>query len=108
MKMRHVSVFRVKEEARTPEIIAFLEEQLRGIPAAVPTVLQSEVGVKPFPMPTQSPDGQVQFYDLIQIITFASEEDCMAYPMTSGHQRLLETTNRFMDQVIGIDYPVNE
>jgi hypothetical protein len=59
-------------------------------------------------MPTQSPDGQVQFYDLIQIITFASEEDCMAYPMTSGHQRLLETTNRFMDQVIGIDYPVNE
>jgi hypothetical protein len=108
MKMRHVSVFQVKEEARTPETIEFLAEQLRTIPAAVPTVLQSEVGVKPFPMPTQSPDGQVEFYDLIQIITFASEEDCMAYPMTPGHQALLETTNSYIQQVVGIDFPVTE
>jgi hypothetical protein len=108
MKMRHVSVFQVKEEARTPEVIEFLAEQLRGIPAAVPTVLQSEVGVKPFPMPTQSPDGQVEFYDLIQIITFASEKDCMAYPMTPGHQNLLKKTSQYIQQVVGIDFPVTE
>jgi len=57
-------------------------------------------------MPTDSPNGEVQFYDLIQIITFATEEDCLAYPATQGHADFLASSSRYMEQVIVIDYPV--
>ena len=106
MKMRHVSVFRVKDSARSPEIIDLLAGQLRALPGQIPTIIECEVGVKPFPMPTSSPDGHVQFYDLIQIITFASPEDCMGYPATEGHRQFLTASSQYMEQVIGIDYPV--
>lgn len=106
MKMRHVSVFRVKDCARNPETIWQLARQLSELPQQVPTIVDCEVGIKPFPMPTESPDGNVQFYDLIQIITFASQEDCMAYPASSGHLSFLKASAQYMDQVIGIDYPV--
>ena len=104
--MRHVSVFRVKPECRTPEIINALAAQLRSLPQALPTITGCEIGVKPFPMPLESPDGAVQFYDLIQIITFASEADCMAYPASQAHRSFLATSSPYMEQVIGLDYPV--
>jgi hypothetical protein len=104
--MRHISMFRLKDEARTPEIVGILAQGLRDIPNQVPFILQSEVGEKPFPMPTQSPDGLVQFYDLVQIITFASEEDCKAYPTAQGHLDFVQASGLYIDQVVGIDYPV--
>ena len=104
--MRHVSVFRVRPEYRDPERISMLADELRRLPERIPTILQCEVGVKPMAMPTESPDGHVQFYDLIQIISFATPEDCAAYPATAGHQRFLACSAEYMDQVIGIDYPV--
>lgn len=106
MKMRHVSVFRVKPEYRTPEVIEKLAQMYRDLPKAVPTIIECEIGVKPFPMPTVSPDGNVQFYDLIQIITFANEDDCKGYPATQGHMDILHNTCEYMEQVIGLDYPV--
>ena len=104
--MRHVSVFRLKPEYRTPEIIDSVAAQLRALPQALSTITHCEIGVKPFPMPLESPDGAVQFYDLIQIITFASEADCMAYPASQAHQAFLAASSRYMEQVIGLDYPV--
>lgn len=104
--MRHVSVFRVKPEHRTPEVIASLAQHLRELPRQLDTITECEIGVKPFPMPTQSPDGAVQFYDLIQIITFATEADCMAYPGSQAHRDFLAASSRYMEQVVGLDYPV--
>ena len=104
--MRHVSVFRFKPEYRTEEIVFRIAEQLRALPEQVPTILESEIGVKPIQIPPESPDGLVQFYDLIQIITFASSEDCAAYPAAEGHIRFVTASGEYMDQVIGIDYPV--
>ena len=106
MEMRHVSVFRVKPEHRNPETIQMLADQLRKLPQSVKTITACEIGVKPFPMPTESPDGHVQFYDLIQIITFASPEDCAGYPATQGHMDFLASSSKYMEQVIGIDYPL--
>jgi hypothetical protein len=106
--MRHVSVFRVKPECRTPEILDRLEEELNALPRQVPSITACEVGRKPMAMPTESPDGHVKFYDLIQTITFASLEDCMAYPTTIGHQELLATSSPWMEEVVGIDYPVDD
>ena len=104
--MRHVSVFRLKPECRTPEIIAQVEQALRDLPNRVLAITACEIGVKPAAMPAESPDGHVQFYDLIQIIDFATPEDCAAYPATEGHQTFLESTSQYMEQVIAIDYPV--
>jgi len=102
--MKHVSVFRLKEEFRRPEIIAQLAEQLRALPGEIPSITNCEIGVKPMAMPTESPDGHVQFYDLIQIITFASPEDCAAYPATKGHQNFLNASSPYMAEVVAIDY----
>lgn len=104
--MRHISVFRVRPEHRTPETIALLEQHLKELPRHVSTITDCEIGVKPFPMPTASPDGNVQFYDLVQIITFATPEDCAAYPASQGHLDFLAFSKPYMEQVVGIDYPV--
>ena len=104
--MRHVSVFRLKPECRTPEVIEAVASALWELPRQIPTITGCEVGVKPFAMPPESPDGHVRFFDLIQIITFASPEDCAAYPASEGHMRFLASSNEFMEQVIGIDYAV--
>lgn len=103
--MRHVSVFRLKPEYRREEIIRALERQLKELPGKVPAITACEIGVKPLGMPAESPDGHVQFYDLIQIITFATPEDCAAYPASRGHLEFLETSGPYMEQVVGIDYP---
>lgn len=105
--MRHVSMFRVKPEYRTEEVIDLVEAQLKALPQQVPTIISCEIGRKPMPMPTESPDGHVKFYDLIQIITFATPEDCMEYPRTAGHNALLAASGMYMEEVVGMDYPVN-
>ena len=104
--MKHVSVFRLKPECRTPEIIAQVERALRALPEKIPAIVSCEIGVKPTEMPPESPDGHVKFYDLIQIITFASPADCAAYPATAGHREFLAATSGYMEQVAAIDYPV--
>ncbi len=106
MKMRHVSVFRLKPESRKPEIIEALARQLREMPAQIPAIVECEIGIKPFPMPTSSPDGMLKFYDIIQIITFADEAGCMAYPGEQAHRDFVAVSNCHMEEVIGIDYPV--
>lgn len=106
MKMRHVSVFRLKPEFRTPEIIEVLAQKLREMPGQLSTIVECEIGVKPFPMPTTSPDGLLKFYDIIQIITFADEAGCMAYPGAKVHQDFVVFSDDYMEEVIGIDYPV--
>jgi hypothetical protein len=106
--MRHVSVFRVKPECRTPEILDRLENELKALPRKVPSIIACEIGRKPMGMPTESPDGHVKFYDLIQMITFASIENCMGYPGTAGHQEFLATSSPWMEEVVGIDYPVDD
>ena len=103
--MRHVSVFRLKPECRTPEVIEAVASALRELPRQIPTIIGCEVGVKPFAMPPVSPDGHVRFFDLIQIITFASPADCAGYPATAGHRQFLASSSRYMEEVIGIDYP---
>ena len=103
--MRHVSVFRVKPEYRKEETLELLRQKLLALPGKIPAITACEIGVKPMEMPTQSPDGHVQFYDLIQIITFASPEDCAGYPATEGHRQFLASSSRYMEEVIGIDYP---
>ena len=104
--MRHISVFRLKPECRTPEIINSVADRLRALPQALPTITACEIGVKPFAMPSESPNGAVQFYDLIQIISFASEQDCMAYPTTQAHNDFLAFSQPYMEQVIVVDYPM--
>lgn len=106
--MKHVSVFKLKEEYRKEELIEEIAAHLKKIPEDVPEIISSEIGVKPFPMPTASPDGHVEFYDLIQIIGFEDEKGSMAYPASKGHQDFLAWSSEYFEKVIGIDYPLGE
>lgn len=106
MNMRHISVFRVKPEHRNEATLSLLEAQLKALPAQIPTITACEIGRKPMEMPVDSPNGEVSFYDLVQIITFASPEDCREYPMAPAHRDFLATSSQYMEQVIVIDYPI--
>ena len=106
MKMRHISLFRLKPEYRAPEMVIAIAAQLRAIPKKLPTILDCEIGTKPLGGPDASPDGAVQFYDLIQIITFANEDDCAAYPASQSHADFLAFSQPYMEKVDVIDYPV--
>ena len=104
--MKHVSMFRVKPEHRTPETIEMLARHLREMPGKEPSIVECEIGVKPFPMPTQTPGGELLFYDLIQIIAFATPDDCMAYPGTQAHRDFAALSDPYMELVAALDYPV--
>lgn len=106
MKTRHISLFRLKPEFRAPEVVIAIAAQLRALPQKLPTIIECEIGTKPLGGPDGSPDGAVKFYDLVQIITFASEEDCAAYPKTEPHNEFLAFSHPYMEQVDVIDYPV--
>lgn len=108
MQMRHISVFRVKPEHRNEATLSLLEAQLRALPEQIPTITACEIGRKPMELPVDSPNGEVAFYDLVQIITFATPEDCQGYPMTQGHRDFLAGSSQYMEQVVVIDYPVVE
>lgn len=106
MKTRHISLFRLKPEYRAPEIVISVAAQLRALPQKLPTIIDCEIGTKPLGGPDASPDGAVRFYDLVQIITFANEADCAAYPTTQAHNDFLASSSPYMEQVDVIDYPV--
>lgn len=108
MTWRHISMFRLKDECRNEETVNRIAQQLRDLPAQLTGVSSCEIGVKPFPMPTQSPDGNVQFYDLVQILTFDREEDCRAYPRMEGHRNFIAFSSCYMDKVVGLDYPLED
>lgn len=105
--MRHISMYRLKAEYRTPEVVEKLVAALNALPAKVPTITASEIGSKPYEMPVSSPDGLVDFYDIVQIITFATPADCMGYPLTEGHNEFVALSHDYIETAIGIDYPVN-
>ena len=106
MKMRHISLFRLKPEYHAPEMVIAIAAQLRAIPQKLPTIIECEIGTKPLGGPDASPDGAVQFYDLVQIITFANEADCAAYPASQAHADFLAFSSPYMEKVDAIDYPV--
>ena len=106
MMMRHISMYRVKPQYRTPEVLQKLKALLEALPQQVPTITHCEIGLKPMEIPTASPDGLVKFYDIVQIITFATPQDCMAYPTTPGHDAFLAASHEYIDEAVGIDYPV--
>ena len=101
-------MFRLLPEYKTEALIEEIVQQLRALPAKDPTIIDCEIGVKPFPAPTGSPDGAIRFYDLIQIITFASPEDCMAYPASRGHREFLAWSHAYFEDVCGLDYPCGD
>ena len=106
MKMRHVSLFRLKPEYRAPElVIAHGRSAARPSPQAAhhPGLRDRHQAAG---RPDASPDGAVQFYDLIQIITFANEDDCAAYPASQAHADFLAFSQPYMEKVDVIDYPV--
>ncbi len=104
--MRHVSVFRLKPEFRTAEMMFHLKSLLAILPEKVSTITGCEIGVRPVLSPEESPDGKVQFYDLIQILTFENETDCLAYPTSQGHQDFLHASTQYISDVTAIDYIV--
>jgi hypothetical protein len=106
MKMKHISVFRLKPEYRSDGTAERVRERLLALPGKLDTIIGCEVGVKPAAMPDESPDGHVQFYDIVQIITFASQADCDAYPQSKAHRDFLDWSEKFMESVVAIDYTV--
>lgn len=106
MQMRHISVFRVRPEHRNEATLSLLEAQLNALPALIPAITACEIGRKPMDMPVDAPNGEVRFYDLVQILTFATPEDCRDYPMTRGHLDFLASSSQYMEQVAVIDYPI--
>ncbi len=107
MLWKHVSMFRLKDECRDQETVTKVADALKEMSDGIPGVVSVEIGVKPFSMPVQSPDGMVRFFDLHQELAFESEDACMEYPKMAGHREFIKFSGPYMDEVIGIDFPVD-
>ena len=100
---RHISMYTLEENpagGRTKaECLQTLKEMLDKLPETEPTIVNSVIGVG-----LGGPPGVPGFYDIAQIIDFASMEDCMAYPMTKGHGDLVEFGKGVIKDVAIIDF----
>ena len=102
LKYIHISLFFLKDPATAAQVC----EALELVPGEEPKVLNSQVGLcraDPHPHP-----GAPAFAHVSQVLTYASEEDMMAYPKSAAHQHLLERIVPLVDHVIVAEYPIDE
>ena len=96
---RHISVFKVKNEAEVAHMAALLKEAGE----TCPSVLHSEVGLNFTQLEPGAP-GPL-FGDIVQIIDFRTKEECLAWPSTPEHMKLLKEGPE-MFQVMAADYEI--
>lgn len=105
---RHISIFKLMDQPTNgktkEENLTAIRAYLETIPEMLPTVAASTVGVNFTLMPPMPDDAPVMFGDLVQIIDFATREDCDAYAPSAAHGGLVALSDGAMKKVVGIDF----
>ncbi len=100
-QLRHVVLFKFIESA-TKEDIAKVEKAFTSLPAKIPEIRSFEWGTN------NSPEGLNKGYTHCFLLTFDSEEDRAVYLPHPDHKALGEVLTPYIDDVMVVDYWVNE
>ncbi len=101
---RHISLYRLIDDAdKQANIEAFCKVN-ETLPEQEPTIISAEVGAALI-SPPLVPGGPI-FYDIAQILTFQTKEECLNWPMTQAHTDLKAFSSGMIEMVGIVDYEV--
>ena len=95
--LRHVVLFKFKEEASAEQIKSF-EEAFGALPGKIPQILDYEWGLN------NSPEGLDKGFTHCFFVSFKSEEDRAIYLPNPDHQAFVSLIGPFVDDVLVVDY----
>lgn len=98
--LKHVVLFRLKDDKDKEKNIEKLKEMLEALPGKIPLIRYYEVGVNAVPSD--------RTYDMCLISAFGSEEDLQEYRVHPAHQEVLEFYGRVKEDTAVVDYYENE
>ncbi len=101
---RHISLFRLSDDADKQANIEAFRKVNEALPEQESSLVSVEVGTA-LVSPVLSPGGQI-FYDVAQILTFNTLEDCMNWVDTPAHTDLRAFSSGMVELVGIIDYEV--
>lgn len=106
---RHISLFTLKSQPENGKTQAenreALVQMLEALPVMNPAIVHNQVG-NALAAPADLPPNGPQFYDVAQMIDFATLEDCLAYPASEGHRILAEFGQGAVAQVACMDFEI--
>ena len=100
-KLRHVVIFKFKEDA-TEADIRKVEEAFAALPAKIDAIEGFEWGTN------NSPEGLNKGFTHCFLLTFASEEDRAAYLPHPDHKAFGTTIGPYIEDVMVVDYWAGE
>ncbi len=100
-KLRHVVIFKFKEDA-TEADIRKVEEAFAALPAKIDAIEGFEWGTN------NSPEGLNKGFTHCFLLTFASEEDRAAYLPHPDHKAFGTTISPYVEDVMVVDYWAGE
>jgi hypothetical protein len=100
-KLRHVVLFKFKEDA-SEEDIEEVEEAFSALPDKISEISDYEWGTN------NSPEGLDKGFTHCFIVTFDSEEDREVYLPHPDHQAFVEVLEPHLEDVLVVDYWANE
>lgn len=99
--LRHVVIFKFKEESSAEEVNK-LNEAFNALPAAIPVIKDFEWGLN------DSPEDLHQDFTHCYLLTFASKEDRDAvYTPHPQHQAFVASLQPHLEKVFVVDYWTN-
>lgn len=101
---RHISLYRLSDDADKQANLDAFCAVMRSLPELEPSIVSIEIGTSML-TPMLPPGGQT-VYDVAQIVTFRTREDCLRWPGTPAHLDLKAFSSGMIELVGIIDYEV--
>ncbi len=100
----HISLFRFRDRNQMEAHRAEIKARLEAFPAHIPSICTCLVTENCLPQPPVLPAPTLLFCDLVQVLTFETEEALKAYPHDPYHMQLVKETDHLLERVCIVDY----
>ena len=102
---RHIALYRLSDDAdKKADLDAFCSI-MKTLPEQEKSIVSIEIGAA---LDAPEPGGGLISYDVAQILTFRTKEDCLRWPDTPAHTDLRAFSSGMIELVGVIDYEIAE
>ncbi len=102
---RHITLYRLSDDADKQANMDAFCSIMKTLPEQEASIVACEIGTG---VDDPVPAGGITLYDVAQILTFRTKEDCLRWPATPAHLDLKAFSSGMVELVGIIDYEVTE
>ena len=102
---RHIALYRLSDDADKKANLDAFCSIMKTLPEQEESIVSIEIGTA---LDAPEPGGGLISYDVAQILTFRTKEDCLRWPDTPAHTDLRAFSSGMIELVGVIDYEIAE